>query len=102
MLKILRSRGFLYTVGLLFVLALIWVVLGLLLDLGTVICLAATCGVLIVFSGYLLLSQMKAAKNATNLERSIFEQSEEQKASARPEKREEIENLRQQLVASIQ
>ncbi|HEX9006901.1 MAG TPA: type VI secretion system membrane subunit TssM, partial [Bacteroidota bacterium] len=102
MIKILRSRGFIITAGLVLLLALIWVVLGLLVGLSAIVCLLATCGLLILFSGYLLFDQARAAKNASNLERSIFEQTEEQKASARPEKREEIENLRQQLVASIQ
>ncbi len=100
--KILRSRGFMFTAALIFLLALVWVVPGLLLGLGTLVCLIAACGVLVLFSLFLIFDQAKAAKNASNLERSIFEQSEEQKASARPEKREEIENLRQQLVASIQ
>jgi len=98
----LKSRRFVITVGLVFLVVLIWLVLGLWLGLGALICLIATCIVLVLFSGYLILNQTRAAKNASNLERSIWEQSEEQKSGVRPERREEIENLRQQLVGSIQ
>ena len=100
--KVVRSRGFVTVSGLGLVLVLIWLVLGSWLQLGTTVCLAATCGVLIVYSAYLMWSQAKAAKNASNLEKSIWEQSEDQKAGIRPEKREEVENLRRQLSASIE
>ncbi len=99
--KVIRSRGFVTVSGLGLLLVLIWLVLGSWLQMGTTVCLAATCGVLILYSAFLMWSQTKAAKNASNLEKSIWEQSEDQKAGIRPEKREEVENLRRQLSASI-
>ena len=99
--KLLRSRVFGAVTGMSVVLGLIWLVLGMWLGLGTTVCLVATSGVLILFSLYLMWDQAKAAKNASNLEKSLWEQSEEQKSAVRPDKREEIENLRRQLSASI-
>ena len=99
--KLLRSRVFGALTGMSFVLGLIWLVLGMWLGLGATVCLVATSAVLILFSAYLMWDQSKATKNASNLEKSLWEQSEEQKAAVRPEKREEIENLRRQLSASI-
>ncbi len=99
--KVLKSRGFAAAAGLSLVLGLIWLVLGGWMGLGITICLIATSGVLILFSIYLMWDQARAAKNASNLEKSIWEQSEDQKSAVRPEKREEIDNLRRQLSASI-
>ena len=99
--KVIKSRGFVTVSGLGLLLVLIWLVLGGWLQMGTTVCLIATCGVLILFSAFLMWDQTKAAKNASNLEKSIWEQSEDQKSGVRPEKREEIDNLRRQLSASI-
>ncbi len=97
-----KSRRFVITVGFLSLIVLIWVILGWLLDFGATICLIATCVVLLFLILYLFWEQSTAAKRSDQLERSIWEQSEEQKMGVRPEKREEVELLRQQLSASIQ
>jgi len=59
---IVKSRRFIFTACMLFLLALIWLTLGLWLGLGMMICLLATCGLLILFSVFLLVDQAKAAK----------------------------------------
>ncbi|RPH36157.1 type VI secretion system membrane subunit TssM, partial [bacterium] len=100
--KVLTSRGFVKTSGMGLLILLIWLVLGNWLGLGTTVCLIATSGVLVLYSAYLMWDQAKAAKNASNLEKSIWEQSEDQKSGVRPERREEIDNLRRQLSASIE
>src|SRR5512140_2170360 len=99
--NVLKSRMFAATSGLSLLLGLVWLVLGVWMGLGMTVCLVATSGILILFSIYLMWDQAKATKNASNLEKSLWEQSEEQKAGVRPERREEIENLRRQLSASI-
>jgi type VI secretion system protein ImpL len=100
--KVLRSRVFRTMTGMSLLVGLIWLVLGSWLGLGATICLIATSGVLILFSLFLMWDQARATKNASNLEKSLWEQSEEQKSAVRPEKREEIENLRRQLSGSIE
>jgi type VI secretion system protein ImpL len=101
-LNFFKSRRVIITIGFLSVIMLIWLVLGMWLGLGAMLCLIATCVVLLFLALYLFWEQSTAAKNSDQLERSIWEQSEEQKLNVRPERREEIELLRQQLSASIQ
>ena len=101
-LNVFKSRRVIISIGFIFLVILIWLVMGWWLGLSALACMVATCVVLVLFSAYLLWEQARAAKKASNLEKSIWEQSEDQKLGVRPEKREEIENLRRQLVSSIQ
>lgn len=101
-LNLFKSRRVIITIGFVFLVILIWLVMGWWIGLSALVCMVATCIVLVLFSAYLLWEQARAAKKASNLEKSIWEQSEDQKLGVRPEKREEIENLRRQLVSSIQ
>ena len=100
--SLFKSRRVVITIGFLSLIILIWVVLGWLFDLGATLCLIATCVVLLFLIRCLFWEQSAAAKRSDQLEKSIWEQSEEQKMGVRPEKREEVELLRQQLSASIQ
>jgi type VI secretion system protein ImpL len=100
--RFFKSRRTLVAIGCLFLVALVWLVLGWWLDMDALVCLIATCGVLVLFILYLVIEQAFEKKQSEKLEKSIWEQSEEQKMAVRPEKREEIENLRQELSASIQ
>lgn len=101
-LNFFKSRKVIITIGFLSLIVLIWVILGVWLKLGAVVCLLATCVVLLLLTLYLFFERSAEAKRSDQLERSIWEQSEDQKMNVRPERREEIEVLRQQLSASIQ
>jgi len=100
--KFLKSRRTIIAIGCILVIALVWLVFGLLIPLGMLICFIGTCVVLVFFILYLVLSEAFQKKQSDQLEKSLWEQSEEQKMAMRPEKRDEIEALRQQLSGSIQ
>jgi len=99
--KLLKYKGLLILPAFLLLIALILVKgarYGLGLNTRLLIILV------IVFLGVfvLLLKQLKANKRASQLEHSIKNQAEEQKQSMRPEKRGEIEELKNQLLAAIE
>lgn len=101
--KLLKHKGILAVFAFLLLVALVLVAGGprfgrLALNTRLLIIL-----VIVFFGVFLvLLKQLKANKGASQLERSIKNQAEEQKQSLRPEKRGEIDELKNQLLAAIE
>ena len=99
--KLLKHKGILAVFAFLLLVALVLVAgarFGLALNTRLLIIL-----VIVFFGVFLvLLKQLKANKGASQLERSIKNQAEEQKQSLRPEKRGEIDELKNQLLAAIE
>ena len=101
LLQIIGARRLAATTGLLLLLVLIWVVgswIGISANTRFILILV----VMVLWGIFLVLEQMRAARGAANLEKSLKAQAEEQMLGARPEKRAEIENLRAQLTRAIE
>ncbi|OGD19069.1 MAG: hypothetical protein A2Y69_03955 [Candidatus Aminicenantes bacterium RBG_13_59_9] len=100
-IKLLKHKGLLTLFAFILLVVLVLVAgarYGLALNTRLLIIL-----VIVFFGVFLvLLKQLKANKGATQLERSIKNQAEEHKQSLRPEKRGEIEELKNQLLAAIE
>lgn len=100
LIEILKSRQFILYAGFLLLIFLIWFMGGL-FGVSQNVRLIAIIGVLAVAIIVLVLEQARASRNANQLEQSLRMQAEDQKLSVRPEKREEIEQLQQQLTNAI-
>ena len=99
-LSFLTSRFFLYGIGVVLLIAVIWIV-GDMLGISKDMLFAATIGVLIVCLVLLALSFARANQYSSAIEKSIQVQSEKQMMGVRPDKREEIQELKEQLEVAI-
>jgi len=99
--KLLRKRSISITTGFVLLIALIWIVGWWWLGMPVLGCVVATVIVLLIWVIALLVERLTAQRSGAMIERSIKEQSEEQVLGVRPEKREELETLRQQLTTAI-
>ncbi len=104
--KILGNRHFIIAIGVLLVIALIWLI-GM-VDLGSGPLLSVRTRLLfsiivvMIWLGLLLLEQFRAQRGASRLEQSLKTQADEQMLGVRPEKREEIANLQREFTAAIE
>jgi type VI secretion system protein ImpL len=105
--KILKNRQFIVALGIVLLIVLIWLVgmieLGSappLLSVKTRLLLSII--VVVVWIGLLLIEQLRAQRGASQLEQSLKTQADEQLLGVRPEKRQQIENLKQEFVAAIE
>lgn len=100
-IKILKSKRLLVVIGFILLICLILAVgawLGLALNTRLIIILIILATGIII----LLFKQMQANKGAALIEQSIKAQAEEQKLAIRPDKREEIEELKHELASAIE
>lgn len=99
--NLLKSQRLVVALGFLFLIALVWLVGNYLFELSATTCLIATLIIFIIWVVWLMLEMARANRGAALLEQSLRAQADEQLMSVRPEKREEIEELRQQLTTAI-
>jgi type VI secretion system protein ImpL len=100
-MKFLTSRRFLVGIGALALVALVWLVLGWWLHMDVVLCFLLTTVLLLAYVVYLLIDQRAMDKNSAAIERSIWQQSEEQKLAVHPSKRREVDELKSKLETVI-
>jgi type VI secretion system protein ImpL len=104
--KLIKSRHFIIAIGVLLLIALIWLI-GM-IDLGkgpllkTQARLLLSIIVVMLWLGLLLLEQLRAQRGASMLEQSLKTQADEQMLGVRPEKREQIENIKQEFITAIE
>jgi type VI secretion system protein ImpL len=101
-MKLVKKKGAAILVGFLLLIVLIWYGGGRYLRLQPNTRLLAIVVLLFIGILYLQIKQMQARRGAAKLEHSIKEQADEQKLGMRPEKREEIENLKLELIKAIE
>ena len=101
LLAILKSRLFLGSLGVGLVLVLV-LMLGAWLDWSLTVRLACVVGILVVALAVLVISFVRAQRNAAQIQAQIQAQGEDQRMSTRPEKREDIEQLQRELNSSIE
>ena len=99
--KLFTSRGFLITLGLLVLVALV-LLGGLMLEWSLVVTGLVLVVVLLVIGLVVLMVQMRATKAATGLEHQIMAQAHAQQLSVRPDQQAEIEKLQQELERAIE
>ena len=99
-LNFFKSRYFLIGIGILLLVVLIWV-LGGMFDVSTDLRFGATILVLVLCIILMALSFARANRYASAIEQSIKMQSEQQMMNVRPDKREEILELKEQLEVAI-
>ena len=99
--SMLRKPKFVTGAGFLVLIGLIWM-LGSRFGLSTTQCLLLTAVVIVIWLGILLFQYVREVKQAKFIEESIDKQGDEQKAGVRPDRREDIDALKEQLRLSIQ
>ncbi len=100
LIQVLKSRSFLIGLGIVFGLIL-WLVVSAWFDLSVVTQLVGVIVFLAVCVTWLFVHIMRANRSADAIEQSIRAQAEHQLQNARPDRRAEIEQLRERLEASI-
>ena len=101
LLNFFKSRYFLIGIGIILLVVLIWV-LGKMFGVSTDMRFAATIAVLVVCLIVMALSFARANRFSSAIEQSIKQQSEQQLMNVRPDKREEIQELKEQLEVAIE
>lgn len=100
LLALLRDRRLVAAIGVLALLALIWFGGGL-LKLSVTVRLACFAVVFVGAAIAYIVSRILAARRATQLESALWAQADAQAAEARPEHKEEIQALKQQLKEAV-
>ncbi|NBB85619.1 MAG: type VI secretion system membrane subunit TssM [Bacteroidetes bacterium] len=99
-LQIFKSRGFLISLGVIAVVAL-WVTTTVWFAWSTTTLLIGLVVILLVCVVALLLHVLRAQRSSDAIEQSIRQQAEQQRMTAGPDRRAEIEQLQERLEASI-
>ncbi len=99
-LNFLKSRYFLISLGVILLVTLIWVVGGL-FGLSTDWRFILTIITLVLCLTFMALSFARANQFSVAIEQSIKQQSEQQLMNVRPDRREEIQELKEQLEVAI-
>jgi type VI secretion system protein ImpL len=102
LIHLLSRRRLVVMIGFVLLLLLTWIVGWWWLRLDIRICFGITLVILVIWVLLLMFERIAAERGANLLEQSIKAQSEDQAMGLRPEKREEVEHLRQQLNAAIE
>ena len=99
-LNFFTSRLFLVGIGIVLLIAVIWMA-GMMMGISRDILFAVTIGVLVLCLIFLALSITRANQYSAAIEKSIQVQSEQQMMGVRPDRREEIQELKEQLDVAI-
>jgi len=100
LLALLRDRRLVAAIGVLALLALVWFGGGL-LKLSVTVRLACFAVVFVGAAIAYIVTRIIEAKRATKLESALWAQADDQAADARPERKEEIQALKQQLKEAV-